>query len=71
MGWGINRARTEGIAASVISADGKDTFYRRCGYQIEVGNVREGDGNPLKDAPPGGHILFMEPGEQKTDADYL
>jgi predicted N-acetyltransferase YhbS len=30
--WGIDQAKKEGIATSVISADGKRPFYERLGF---------------------------------------
>ena len=59
--WGIERARKEGVAASVISGERKDNFYKRCGFNIIVGNSTEGEGNPLKNRTDGGNILFREP----------
>lgn len=59
--WGIERAQQEGVAASVISGQRKDDFYKRCGFNIVVGNSTEGEENPLKDITDGGTIFFREP----------
>lgn len=58
--WGLERAREEGVDASVVSSEGSPPFYLRCGFDEVVGNAHEGEGNPLKvDAVRGGDILFM------------
>lgn len=59
--WGLERAKQENVAASVISGTGKDTFYRMCGFEVEAGRVSDGEGNPLKDKTEGGSILFSDP----------
>ncbi|KAH8668614.1 acyl-CoA N-acyltransferase [Xylariales sp. PMI_506] len=45
--WGLRRAEVEGVCASVGSAKGKDGFYLKCGFEIQDGNICEGEGNPL------------------------
>ncbi|CRK31779.1 hypothetical protein BN1708_005579 [Verticillium longisporum] len=45
--WGIQRAREEGICASVVSAKGKDGFYTKCGFDEQYGSARQGEGNTL------------------------
>ncbi|CAE7199913.1 hypothetical protein PTNB73_06169 [Pyrenophora teres f. teres] len=58
--WGLDRAEQEGIRASVMSSEGSDGFYLKCGFDEVVGNANEGEGNPLqKDNVKGGNILFM------------
>jgi len=58
--WGLQQAKAEGVACSVISADGKETFYRRCGFDVgPVGRSGEGEGNPLYHVP-GGLIFFRD-----------
>lgn len=58
--WGIERAREEGVAASVTSSEGTNGFYLRCGFDEVVGNASEGERNPLREAGvKGGDILFM------------
>ena len=58
--WGLEQARKEGIACSVIAADGKERFYQACGFDVgPVGRGGEGAGNPLKEVP-GGLVFFKE-----------
>ncbi|KAL8725210.1 MAG: hypothetical protein Q9166_007492 [cf. Caloplaca sp. 2 TL-2023] len=57
--WGIERAKEENVAASVISGVGKDPFYRMCGFDVEVGKSTEGEGNPLKGKLDGGGTVFF------------
>ncbi|KIX01114.1 uncharacterized protein Z518_10180 [Rhinocladiella mackenziei CBS 650.93] len=58
--WGLEQARKEGIATSVIAADGKERFYQNCGFDIgPVGRSGEGEGNPLRKAP-GGLVFFKD-----------
>lgn len=60
--WGLDRAKEEGIRASVMASEGSDAFYLKCGFSEVVGNANEGDGNPLKKVDvKGGNILFMWP----------
>lgn len=60
--WGLDRAEEEGIRASVMSSDGTEAFYLKCGFTEVVGNANEGEGNPLqKEEVKGGNILFMWP----------
>lgn len=63
--WGIDQAEKEGVACSVISAWGKETFYRNCGFDKEdCGHAGQGDGNPLADVK-GGIIFFKDaPGKE-------
>jgi GNAT superfamily N-acetyltransferase len=55
--WGLNQAASESIAASVVSSCGNEGFYKKCGFEVEVGTVSEGQGNPLSGVR-GGTILF-------------
>ena len=58
--WGIERATEEGICVSLVSAHGKDGFYRHYGVTEHVGIASEGGpDNPLCDIP-GGMILFSK-----------
>ena len=60
--WGIKQAESENVHASVISSDGNDTFYLKCGFEEVVGNATDGEGNPLGVAGvKGGSILFKYP----------
>ncbi|KAK8200706.1 hypothetical protein M8818_006021 [Zalaria obscura] len=55
--WGLAKAEAEGVCCGLISALGKEPFYRKCGFGEQVGWASEGEGNPIKDVP-GGAILF-------------
>jgi GNAT superfamily N-acetyltransferase len=58
--WGIEQAEREGVCASVISAEGKEKFYQRCGFDVgPVGWSGEGNLNPLREVP-GGLIFVRE-----------
>ena len=58
--WGLEQARKEGISCSVISADGKERFYRSCGFDVgPVARAGEGEGNPLRDVA-GGLMFFRD-----------
>jgi predicted N-acetyltransferase YhbS len=57
--WGLQRADEEHVAASVVSADGKEKFYQLCGYGEIAGCVTEGEGNPLAGVR-GGIVLFRD-----------
>ena len=60
MKWGVEKARQEGISASVISGTEKDRFYRRCGFEELVGRVTDGEGNPLKGVTEAGAVFFCD-----------
>ncbi|GAB7352978.1 hypothetical protein MBLNU459_g3545t1 [Dothideomycetes sp. NU459] len=58
--YGVERAKDEGICASLMSARDKEGFYQRCGFGEPVGWASEGgEANPLHNVP-GGAILFTE-----------
>ena len=57
--WGFARAKADAVCVSVISALGKDGFYRSCGFDVDVGYATEGEGNPLSGVP-GGLIMFRD-----------
>jgi GNAT superfamily N-acetyltransferase len=58
--WGIDKAREQGICVSLISAAGKEGFYKYHGVTEEVGMASEGgDENPLR-LVDGGMILFSK-----------
>ncbi|KAH7071994.1 acyl-CoA N-acyltransferase [Paraphoma chrysanthemicola] len=64
--WGLDRAREEGVHASVLASDGNDKFYLRCGFDEVIGNCTEGEGNPLgREGVKGGDCLFMWAGDKK------
>ena len=58
--WGLEQAAKEGVCASVISADGKERFYQRCGFDVQEGRGGQGEGNPLSEVA-GGLIFWKEP----------
>lgn len=58
--WGLDLAEKEGVCASVLSADGKEEFYRKCGFDLQEGRAGDGEGNPLKDVA-GGLVFWKEP----------
>lgn len=62
--WGFDRAREEGVGTSVVSAGGREKFYRSCGFNVEDGTVHDegGEANPLHDVP-GGAIFFWDGGK--------
>jgi GNAT superfamily N-acetyltransferase len=46
--WGLDRAEEEQVWASVVSAEGKEEFYRdKCGFNEEYWSASMGEGNPL------------------------
>ncbi|KAH8204761.1 hypothetical protein TruAng_001095 [Truncatella angustata] len=55
--WGIYRAEKDGICASVVSAKGKDEFYRKAGFVLQDGSSGMGPGNPLANVE-GGNIWW-------------
>ncbi|KAF4455586.1 hypothetical protein F53441_2110 [Fusarium austroafricanum] len=58
--WGLERADHDGVCASVVSALGKDDFYRKCGFDEQLGTARDGEGNPLVDVE-GANIFWKWP----------
>ncbi|KAF1940550.1 hypothetical protein EJ02DRAFT_227962 [Clathrospora elynae] len=68
--WGLERARKEGVHASVAASDGNGKFYLRCGFDEVVGNVTTGEGNPLSGVA-GGDVLFMFPGGKEGEGKIL
>ncbi|KAK5109969.1 hypothetical protein LTR62_006336 [Meristemomyces frigidus] len=60
MQWGIQRATSEQVPISVISALGKDGFYNKLGFTIPAGNAQDGEGNPLAGLVEGGNIWWKE-----------
>jgi len=66
--WGLEKAQEEGIACSVIAAEGKEQFYQNCGYDSgPVGRGGEGEGNPLKEVE-GGIVFFKDRANVKVKA---
>ena len=63
--WGLDQAEREGVAASVIAADGKGRFYQLCGFDVgPVGRSGEGENNPLADVPGG--LVFLKDAKAKV-----
>lgn len=58
--WGLGRAEEEGVCASVISAKGKDEFYRKAGFDWQDGTAGMGAGNPLANVE-GGNMFWKMP----------
>ncbi|KAH8646230.1 hypothetical protein BX600DRAFT_157954 [Xylariales sp. PMI_506] len=58
--WGLERAAADDVCASVVSAAGKDGFYRKCGFDIQDGSACAGKGNPLHGVD-GGNIHWRMP----------
>ena len=61
--WGVERAKEENVAASVICAGSKRDFYRRCGFEAVGGRMSEGEGNPFKGSEVVGWVMFCDPKE--------
>ncbi|KAF2266266.1 acyl-CoA N-acyltransferase [Lojkania enalia] len=57
--WGLDKAREEGVCASVVSSKPGYNFYRKMGFKHEVGMATEGEGNPLNGLESG-WILFTD-----------
>lgn len=66
--WGLDRAREEGVCASVVSSGALYPFFLKMGFVHEVGTVTEGKGNPLKDTV-GGWILFTPTPDGRATAE--
>lgn len=58
--WGLERAQEDGVCASVISADGTEGFYRKCGFDEQHGSAKQGEGNPLALAGIRGADMFWK-----------
>jgi GNAT superfamily N-acetyltransferase len=55
--WGFDKADAEGVCNSVVSAWGKDGFYKKCGFDLHDGNISTGKDNPMADLKiEGGNI---------------
>jgi GNAT superfamily N-acetyltransferase len=64
--WGFEQAEKENVCASVISGDGKEEFYRSCGFEVQDGWSGMGEGNPLAIAP-GGLMFWKDVEERKPE----
>jgi GNAT superfamily N-acetyltransferase len=67
---GLERARSLNRGVSVISADGKERFYKQCGFEELVGKITDGgERNPLNGVR-GGEVRFWWPnvGAARIDA---
>jgi GNAT superfamily N-acetyltransferase len=58
--WGLEQARLNGLPAAVICSAGSEGFYHKSGFNLRIGNVTEGEGNPLAKVD-GGEILVWRP----------
>ncbi|KAF2257665.1 acyl-CoA N-acyltransferase [Lojkania enalia] len=65
--WGFQQAEMEGVSVSVISGDGKEEFYRRCGFETQDGWSGMGEGNPLRIAPGG--LIYWKDVEYDAEGD--
>lgn len=61
--YGLDLAKRDGVVCSVIAGEGRDNFYRACGFDVFLGNVTDetGDQNPLVGVA-GGNIFFWDNG---------
>lgn len=59
--WGFEQAKKDGVGCSVIAAEGKETFYGRCGFDVIVGSAGDFGGmeNPIKREGIGGGVIFF------------
>lgn len=64
--WGLHRALTQRVSAGVITAAVNEAFYRRCGFNVKVGEITEGQNNPLI-GEIDGTILFRYPESSTED----
>lgn len=56
--WGFEQAEKENVCVSVISGDGKEEFYKSCGFEVQDGWSGMGKDNPLAIAPGG--LMFWK-----------
>lgn len=52
-----------GVCASVISTQGKESFYQRCGFVDEDGHIGQGEGNPMAGVE-GGRMFWRDARKQ-------
>lgn len=57
--WGLDRADAENVAVSIISAEGKERFYEKCGMTRIDARAGDGEGNPLA-GQGGGQFFFRD-----------
>lgn len=72
--WGLERAKADGVPAVVVAAKGKETFYRRCGFELLVGYSSEGiddngNKNPLGERAPGGGAVLWTKTKEDEEAE--
>ena len=71
--WGVARSSAEGVPAAVVGAEGKENFYRSCGFRLLAGwasqaTDKDGNENPLaKRGVGGGAILWSAVKEDRAD----
>ncbi|KAK5676808.1 hypothetical protein LTS10_010572 [Elasticomyces elasticus] len=61
--WGFEKAQSEGLGCSVSAAVGTERFYRKNGFVIEAGNVKDegGEANPfVRFGLVGGTVMFSK-----------
>jgi GNAT superfamily N-acetyltransferase len=63
VGWGLEQARKDGVGASLVAAEGKEKFYRACGFDVTAGMCGdEGGEENLIRKVGGGAIMFWDGG---------
>lgn len=60
MQFGMEEAKREGVALSVIAALGKDGFYNKLGYTVQSGKLTDGVDNPLHGKIEGSQFWWKE-----------
>ncbi|KAK5743644.1 hypothetical protein LTR17_002551 [Elasticomyces elasticus] len=61
--WGFEKAQSEGLGCSVSAAVGTEGFYRKNGFVVEAGNVKDegGEANPfVRFGLVGGTVMFSK-----------
>lgn len=52
--WGFDKAEADEVCNSVVSAEGKDGFYKKCGFDLQDGNFSTDQDSPLAGLDVGG-----------------
>jgi len=67
--WGLDRAMNQGVAAGVITAAVNEGFYRNCGFDVKIGEITEGENNPLSGEIDGTILFRYHESSNEEDAD--